>query len=210
MKSYLKIRSTPNSSIISLIVFLLIFLLCTVLSLINFILTPSGNSFGYFVVALLFEASLIWFGSKYVLPGRQKYVIVDDNGINFVCQKRKVEIKWSHIEKLTLQGFVPNDFRGGFAVLSFDYNKDAVDLSEINIPYFLFRKETDLASFLGSNKPDIAISLKFMKESENKVLHDIFQRNGFSLVKTKPLIQCKTQDEYNEIFEANFDINSFN
>lgn len=209
MKNNLKIRSLPGSAVVGCIFLLLVFLACAVISILVFISNPTVTSLFYMTVAVLFEMACIWFANKYVLAALYKYVIVSDEGILFVCRNAKVKIPWANVKKVAMQGFLPNDYRGGFAVLSMDFDRSTVNLDQIAIPYFLFKKETDLNGFLGPDKLDISISLKFAKESEDKLFNDIFQRNGFTLTKMKPLIETESQAKYDEIFEANFDAKSF-
>jgi hypothetical protein len=184
--------------------FAIFFMLMTV-AIISLINVPKEPLLGLF--------SAIWFGGialsslRSWLLSRKNYVTVSENGIELKHSAGVIQIPWSEIKTVCLQIILTKVITWyGQPQLALQLSTQNINkINEINSSNSggLYRKRDDLADLIGENKLDLYINMYKATEEDAAILN-ILKRQPSFVEHVKPLIKTKSLEEYNKVYEENF------
>ncbi len=162
------------------------------------------TSYGVGIFFLLVIVFQIWS----IFSHENLHAEVNKKGIKIKNDGEKTEIKWENIEEMRITFAIhrigDTDRKEGFPYLLLKLKNFPLPIKEkiitrrkTTVPFFA--NSSYFKNFLGDeNNFDIAINFENVKEKESK---GILTDYPLKPMRTRPLIEVKTKDEYNKVIE---------
>jgi len=156
-------------------------------------------------LAVVFGWSLILYTATRFIASLRNYVVLNSAGIRFSQFGRTIEIPWNEIKTISLQLIIAKrlgvwESNLYLSITLTEQAKLKLEKVKVSREFGFIQNRTTLEGYMGNYKPDLAITLKFLKEKDKGLL--VFLKKQQSYIDTAPIVKTKSVQEYADLAKA--------